>query len=388
MQNVPDLEGFFLTEIYCVLLYGICLSGMTYYCQVRLLMKEVYEWWVRGSGKPVVEEMREKFGDLAMNITLRVVAGKRYANEECRRFQKLTGDFVHLVGLPVLSDTIPFLGWLDVLNGHKSQMKKCANVVDALIGSWMEEHRRNRFAGEIKGEQDFIDVMLSLMEEKRLPGNVDTVIKATSLSMILGSNDTTVIVLTWAIALLLNNRHVLSRAQDELDIHVGKHRQVEESHLKHLVYLQAIVKETLRLYPPLPLSLPHVATEDCSVAGFYIPAGTHVLVNLWKLQRDPNVWSNPLEFRPERFLEDQRNLDVRGQHYELMPFGSGRRVCPGINFALQVSYLTLARLIHGFEMETVSDDPVDMREGPGITAVKATSLEAVFTPRLSPELYN
>ncbi|GMP48295.1 hypothetical protein CsSME_00015695 [Camellia sinensis var. sinensis] len=367
--------------------------------EVNFFMKEVYEQWVgKGSRKPVLVEMKEKFEDLVMKIMLRIVnRNYRYADnsrsskEELRRFQKALGDLTHLMGLLLISDAIPFLGWFDVLNGYRGKMKRSAREVDDVLGSWVEEHRQKRVAGSIdEGERDFIDVLISAMEESQLSHghDTDTVIKATCLSMILGGNDTTGVALTWAISLLLNNRHVLKKAQDELDIHVGKNRQVDESDIKNLVYLQAIVKETLRLYPTLPLSVPREAMEDCTVAGFHIPAGTRLLVNLWKLHRDPNIWSNPLDFQPERFLVDQIDLDVKGHHFEFIPFGSGRRICPGISFALQVMHLTLARLLHGFELGRVSDLEVNMTESPGMTAPKATPVEARLTPRLSSALYN
>jgi len=198
----------------------------------------------------------------------------------------------------------------------------------------------------------------------------------------LGGSDTTAIALIWTLALLLNNRNMLKKAQDELDTHVGKHRQVAETDIKNLVYLQAIVKETFRLHQPAPLSGPREAMEDCTVAGFHFPAGTRLLVNLWKLHRDPNIWANPLEFQPERFLKEHANLDVRGQDFEFTPFGSGRRMCPAVSFAVQVVHLTLARLLHGFELRTVSDTPVDMTESPGLAVPKATPLEVVLRPRL------
>uniref|UniRef100_F6HQG1 Cytochrome P450 82C4 n=1 Tax=Vitis vinifera TaxID=29760 RepID=F6HQG1_VITVI len=128
--------------------------------------------------------------------------------------------------------------------------------------------------------------------------------------------------------------------------------------------------------------------EDCIVAGFHIQAGTRLLVNLWKLHRDPRVWLNPLEFQPERFLTKHAGLDVRGRNYELLPFGSGRRVCPGISFALELTHLTLARLLHGFELGAVVDSRVDMTESPGLTALKATPLEVTIVPRLPFELYS
>ncbi|XP_042495152.1 xanthotoxin 5-hydroxylase CYP82C4-like [Macadamia integrifolia] len=206
-------------------------------------------------------------------------------------------------------------------------------------------------------------------------------------TMILGGNDTTVVTFTWALSLLLNNPHVLKRAQDELDMHVGSDRQVDESDIIKLEYLQAIVKETLRLYPAAPLAAPHEAIEECTIAGFHVPVGTRILPNLYKIHRDPRVWLDPSKFKPERFLTSHVDVDLRGQHFELIPFGSGRRMCPGLSFALQVLHLGLARLLHEFEFANPSNSPVDMTESPGLTNIKATPLEVLLSPRLPPKLY-
>ena len=125
---------------------------------------------------------------------------------------------------------------------------------------------------------------------------------------------------------------------------------MKESDLKNLVYLQAIIKETMRLYPAAPLLVPQESMEDCTLAGYHIPAGTRLLVNASKLQRDPNVWEDPNKFKPEKFLTTHKGVDVRGQNFELIPFGSSRRMCHEISFALQITQLTLATLLHAFEM--------------------------------------
>ena len=207
-------------------------------------------------------------------------------------------------------------------------------------------------------------------------------------AIILAATDTTTVTMTWALALLLNNRKALKKAQQELDQHVGRYRLVNESDLNNLVYIQAILKETLRLYPAGPLSVPHESTEDCTVSGYHVPAGTRLLVNLSKLHRDPRVWCEPDKFRPERFLSgDGKSIDVRGQSFELLPFGSGRRMCPGVSFALQVTELVLASLIQGFDITTPSNEPVDMSESVGLTNLKASPLDVLLTPRLPPEAY-
>ena len=203
----------------------------------------------------------------------------------------------------------------------------------------------------------------------------------------MAGSDTTSLNLTWLLSILLNNKHALKQAQEELDLKVGRDRWVEDHDIKDLVYLHAIVKETLRLYPPSPLSVPHEAMEDCHVCGYYVPKGTRLLVNVWKLHRDPRIWEDPEKFLPERFLTSHASIDASGQHFEFIPFGSGRRACPGYTFALQVSYLALARLLQGFEFTTPSNMPVDMTEGLGITLPKATPLEALLTPRLASKLY-
>nr|XP_023900500.1 protopine 6-monooxygenase-like [Quercus suber] len=206
-------------------------------------------------------------------------------------------------------------------------------------------------------------------------------------ALILAATDTTTVTLIWALSLLLNNRETLKKAQQELDIQVGRERQVKESDVKNLEYLQAILKETMRLYPAAPLLVPHESLEDCTLAGYNIPSGTRLLVNVPKLHQDPSVWVDPTEFRPERFLTTHKDVDVKGQHFELIPFGSGRRMCPGISFALQVTQLTLATLLHAFEIATPSNEPVDMTEKVGLTNLKATALEVNLTPRLAAQAY-
>ena len=177
------------------------------------------------------------------------------------------------------------------------------------------------------------------------------------------------------------------KAQQELDVQVGRERQVKESDIKNLVYLQAILKETMRLYPAGPFLVPHESLEECTLVGYNIPAGTRLLVNLPKRHRDPSVWVDPTEFQPERFFTTHKGVDIRGQHFELIPFGSGRRMCPGISFALQITQLTLATLLHAFEIVASSDEPMDMTEKVGLTNLKATPLEVHLTPRLAPQAY-
>ncbi|KAL5705004.1 hypothetical protein ACHQM5_023356 [Ranunculus cassubicifolius] len=367
--------------------------------EVKTSLTDLYQICQRKSGnsyEPVLVEMKQWFGAFTLNVIVRMIAGKRYSNtsttklhdyEEGRRLQKEMHNLGYLFGVFVLADAIPALGWLD-FKGHLKAMKRTAKEIDSIFDRWLEEHRQNILADGSKVDKDFIYVLLSIVGDYKISQyESDVVIKGICLNLILGANDTTTATLTWALSLLLNHRHVLKKVQDEIENNVGKDRQVEESDIEKLVYLQAIVKETMRLYPAAPLSAPHEAIKDCTVAGYHVPAGTQLLTNISKIQRDPRIWSNPNEFQPERFLSTQANVDVRGQHFELIPFGSGRRSCPGISFALQVIHLVLARLLHGFDFETPNSAPVDMTGSAGLMNLKATPLEVLITPRLEQYLY-
>lgn len=207
-------------------------------------------------------------------------------------------------------------------------------------------------------------------------------------TLLSGATETVTITLTWTLSLLLNHPNILKNVQAELDNQVGKNRHVEVSDLTNLTYLRAVIKETLRLYPAAPLGVPHEAMEDCIIGGYNVPKGTRLFVNIWKIQHDPNTWPDPLDFRPDRFLTSQQDVDVKGQHFELIPFGSGRRMCPGMSFALLAVELSIASMVHAFEFKRTSgDQPIDMSVLPGLTNVKATPLEVIVSPRLAGHLY-
>ncbi|XP_042510860.1 xanthotoxin 5-hydroxylase CYP82C4-like [Macadamia integrifolia] len=371
--------------------------------EVDTFIKQLYN----GTHDPVKMEMNQWFNHLNLNVITRMIAGKRYCSVigdgedeiEARRFRKAIEQFAYQAGVLDLSDVFPYLEWMD-LQGNVKAMKCIAKELDSLMENWMEEHHHKKqkrdSSGEAKspeGDQlDFIDVMLSIFPEDKpelLGYDRCTIIKATALTFILAGTETTSVAMSWALSLILNNQQVLKKAQEELDVHVGRNRHVNESDIKNLVYLDAIVKETLRLYPPIPLSLPHEAMEDCEVGGYHVPKGTRLIINFRKLHRDPHVWSEPHEFRPERFLtgNDAADIDFKGRHFEYIPFSSGRRVCVGITFATKVMHLTLARLLQGFNLMTPQQMPVDMTEGLALSLPKASPLEVLLTPRLPSKLY-
>ena len=180
---------------------------------------------------------------------------------------------------------------------------------------------------------------------------------------------------------LLHNPEALSRAKAELEQVIGKGNQVQESDILQLPYLQAIVKETLRLHPPVPFLLPRKARADVEINGYIIPKDAQVLVNAWTIGRDPSFWDNAKSFMPERFLELE--IDVKGRNFELIPFGGGRRICPGLLLAIRMLHLMLGSLIQAFDWKLedgVKPEDLSMEDKVGITLQRAHPLRVVPIP--------
>ncbi|WMV46835.1 hypothetical protein MTR67_040220 [Solanum verrucosum] len=351
--------------------------------EVSCCIKELY------SNCPGQVNLSSWFENITCNIIIRMLAGKRFTGcAEEMNFKESIKKALYLGGAFVFSDAIPWLEWMDI-GGHIKAMKETYKEVDSVFDSWLKQHINSIRDGE---QSDFIDIMLStLPEETNMESaayNRDAIIKATTLILIMTASESTAETLIWALSLLMNNIDSLKLAQNELDEQIGRNKWVEESDIKKLPYLQAIVKETLRLYPPGPLAGPREAIEDCYIGKYHIKKGTRLIVNLWKLQRDSRIWEDPNEFKPERwFLNQHTNINFRGQHFEYIPFSSGRRMCPGLTFATQVVHLTLAKLLHGFNISMPKDEPVDLTEGLGIALPKVKPLQPLLSPRLAVELY-
>lgn len=209
--------------------------------------------------------------------------------------------------------------------------------------------------------------------------------------LLVGGTQSSAITVEWAMSELLRNPETLKKATEELDKTIGRHRWVEEQDILKLPYLKAIVKETMRLHPALPTLAPRLAREDSTIEGYDIPKGTQVLVNVWAIGRDPTVWDRPYEFEPERFMGKAKDIDVEGHDFELLPFGAGRRMCPGYPLGLKVVQASLANLIHGFEWKLPGDmkkEELNMEEGNGISIAKKLPLEVMAHPRLPLHLYS
>lgn len=196
--------------------------------------------------------------------------------------------------------------------------------------------------------------------------------------LLVTSMDTSSTVVEWTMSELLKHPEIMKKVKNEIEKQVGLDRMVEEEDLEHFKYLEMVIKESLRLHPVVPLLIPHASIDDCIVNGFHIPKKSRVIVNVWAIGRDPNVWKDPEEFIPERFNET--NVDYRGKHFEFIPFGSGRRSCPGMQLGIKVVQLVLAQLVHCFDWNLPKEmlpKDLDMTEHFGVVISRAKNLMAV-----------
>lgn len=200
--------------------------------------------------------------------------------------------------------------------------------------------------------------------------------------MVVGGTETTSNTMEWTLAEMMQKPDVMKRAKEELDHVVGKDGIVEESHVPKLPYLGLVIKEVLRLHPALPLLVPHCPSSTRVVGAYTVPEGSRVFVNVWAIQRDPAIWKDPLEFRPERFADADR-WDFSGNDFSYFPFGSGRRICAGIAMAERAVMYMVASLLHSFDWELPKGTTLELEEKFGIVMKKARPLVAIPTPRLA-----
>ncbi|XVF10721.1 hypothetical protein REPUB_Repub07fG0206900 [Reevesia pubescens] len=275
------------------------------------------------------------------------------------------GDYFHVL-----------LGNFD-LQGIRRRMTihfgKIINLFDKVIDKRLELRKRNDYIST----NDLLDTLLHINEDnnEELDRNL---INHLLLDLFTAGTETTSSTIEWAMAELLHNPKALAEARRELKQIIGEGNQVEESDVACLPYLQAIVKETLRLHPPAPLLLPRKAEADIEIHDFIVPKGAQVLVNAWAIGRDPKLWEEPDSFLPERFIGSE--MDVKGRDFGLIPFGAGRRICPGLPLAIRMLHLMLGRLIHSFDWKLedgVTPESLNMDDVYGIVTQKAQPLRAI-----------
>ncbi|KAL6658707.1 hypothetical protein ACP70R_002747 [Stipagrostis hirtigluma subsp. patula] len=318
----------------------------------------------------------------ANDIICRAVSGKFFREEGRNKlFRQLIDTNAALLGGFNLEDYFPRFARLELVSKIIcAKAKKVSKRWDQLLDKLIDDHAaravRLEGGGGDQEETDFIDVLLSLQEEYGLTRDH---MKAIMLDMFEAGTETTYLTLECAMAELMRKPHLMAKLQEEVRRSVPKGQDmVTEDDLPTMTYLKAVIKETLRLHPPAPLLIPHLSIDACDVDGYTIPAGTRVIVNAWAIGRLSSVWDMADEFVPERFMDgDDTNVDFKEKDFRYLPFGSGRRMCPGIHAAAATLEIMLANLMYRFDWEMPAGkkkEDIDMTEVFGLTVHRKEKL--------------
>uniref|UniRef100_A0ACD5WJV0 Uncharacterized protein n=1 Tax=Avena sativa TaxID=4498 RepID=A0ACD5WJV0_AVESA len=379
---------------------------------VKLFSRRRTESWlaVREGSAELVRTVAESAGQsinvgelifaLTNNVVLRAAFGTRDGGRQ-DEFIALMQEFSGLFGAFNVGDFIPWLGWVDA-RGINKRLRAARAFLDELIDKIIDEHVKSGKSTD-DADADMVDDMLAFLDEATdgdTTGDGDELhngfrltrnnIKAIIMDFMFGGTETVASTVEWALAELLRSRGNLRRLQRELADVVGLDRNVDEGDVEKLPFFRSVVKEILRLHPPVPFLL-HETAVDCVVGGRYtVPVGSRVIVNVWAINRDGEAWGKDANaFRPARFMPGEGEAaaaDFKGGCFQFIPFGSGRRACPAIVFGLYELELMLARLVHAFEWALpggMKPEELDMADVFGLTAPRAVRLHAVPTPRLT-----
>ncbi|GFP79863.1 cytochrome p450 71a8 [Phtheirospermum japonicum] len=370
--------------------YGECWRGLKSICVVHLLSNKRVRQFNFAREDETARLMRkiatncdsplnlsDLFESLTNNVFCRAAFGRKYGD----KFLVLLREFLELLGSGGVREFIPWLRWVNYVNGFESRVERVAREVDDFLEMVIEEHMNGFDSGD-EGRETFVNILLHVYKDDKLGVSIDRdSIKAVILDIFVGGTDTTSATLEWVMSELLRHPLVLKKLQQEVrEILTDKHKQdITDDELGKMQYLKAVIRETLRLHPPIPLQ-GRVALEDVNVMGYNVTAGTMIIANAWAIGRDPSSWAEPEDFWPERFLRSL--IDFKGLNFELIPFGAGRRGCPGTAFAMASVELVLANLVHKFEWELpkgVKLGDLDMMEQPGVTIHRKNPLFGVAT---------
>ncbi|GJN03198.1 hypothetical protein PR202_ga20612 [Eleusine coracana subsp. coracana] len=329
--------------------------------------------------------MSELLSTFTNHMVGRAVAGRSFRMEgRDKVFRELIRDTMALMGGFNLENFYPGVakaaGGL-LMWSVRRRAERLRDPWDEVLDKLIDEHESGVPGNGSNQEEDsdFIDVLLPVQEEYELTRNN---IKGILADMFAAGTDPAYLTLEFALAELMLNREAMTKLQAEVRSSIPKGpNTINEQHLTGMTYLKAVIKETLRLHPPSPLLLPHFLKEDCVVDAYTIPACTTMFVNAWAIGRDPKIWDAVEKFMPERFIHEEeiQGFDFRGKDFQFLPFGSGRRMCPGMNFALASVEIMLASLVYHFNWELPNGvDDIDMTEVFGLTVSRKEKL--LLTP--------
>ncbi|EFJ17007.1 hypothetical protein SELMODRAFT_115322 [Selaginella moellendorffii] len=340
---------------------------------------------LRGAGAHKAVDMRNMLSIFTFNVMTRILMNKRFfeygedeehIDGEAKQFKDIVFETADQ-GLQFhISEFIPH--WLRWIDWKVPELKRLHAKKDKFLQNILDQHKD---MASTKEHKDFMDIMLQNLEHRGAAR--EDFIKAVVLELTIAGTDTSACIVEWTLLELLHNPRVLSKLKEELDAMVGSSsHMVEEPDFQNLDYLNAVIKEAFRLHPPLPLLIPHMSTQTCTIAGFHVPKNAFSFVNEYPYRKKAGVWEKADEFWPERFLG--KSVDVRGQDFELLPFGSGRRACAGMQLGLKTVQLLVSNLVHAFDWSFVPGKPSEdylLQERHGTVNWIKTPLQVCVVPR-------
>ncbi|KAF2317693.1 hypothetical protein GH714_039586 [Hevea brasiliensis] len=312
---------------------------------------------------------------LTNSIIAKTSIGKKFKRQE--QIIELITDAIAAAGGFSVVDLFPSYKLLHVISGMNSKLRRIHREVDEILEEIIDEHKANKAAASEIEAENILDVLLD-MQGLEFPLTNDN-IKAIILEMFGAASDTSSVTTEWAISEMMNPL-VMKRAQVEVRDIFSDKGDVDEAKLHELKYLKLVIKETLRLHPPLAL-IPRECCERTKLNGYDIYPKSRVLINAWAIGRDPNSWTDPERFYPERFLNS--SVDMKGTNFELIPFGAGKRMCPGISMAMANIELSLAQLLYHFKWKLPGEaqqQDLDMGEAFGLAVKRKLDLNLIPTP--------
>ncbi|KAI0499035.1 hypothetical protein KFK09_019935 [Dendrobium nobile] len=331
-------------------------------------------------GSPV--NITEMLFAVANATITRAAFGKEFAQQE-RFLSTIKETFKYLSGFNV-ADLFPSLNFLSDISGLKTKMDRVHRVMDVILNEILQEHERKNAINEdgATDEEDVVDILLRLHKDggKDVPITMDSV-KGVILDLFLGGTETTGATMDWAMAELIRHPEVMRKAQLEVRRVLNGRAKINEVDFKNLPYLNMLIKETLRLRTPAPILVPRYSTETVELGGYTIPAGSRIVINAWAIMREQNGWEDAERFLPERFENNQ--VEFVGTNYQYIPFGGGRRICPGISFSMSTMENVLANLLYHFDWKLPGGQnpkELEMKEVSGLSLTRKSDLFLIATP--------
>ncbi|KAL2253997.1 cytochrome P450 71A9-like [Sesamum indicum] len=343
--------------------------------EVSMMIKKIS----RDASLSRVTNLSQIVNTAVTNTVCRLTLAKSSKDEGfARRTKELFDDVQGALVAFCVEDYFPLLGWIDKISGTREKLEQTFRKLDSFYQELIEEHLDKNRPKAMEG--DILDILLGLMRDGSSSIATMDHIKAILMNILIAGTDANITLTIWAMTILMKNPIPMKKVQTEIR-NLGKKDLIDENEIASLPYLRAVIKEVLRLFPPAPLLAPRETLQECTVNGYEIQPKTLVYINAWAIGRDPEVWKDAEEFVPERFLNSE--IDVKGHDPELIPFGIGRRGCPGMMMAMAMAELALANLLYAFDWELppgMKDEDLDFDVEPGLAMPKKNPLCLLAKP--------